>query len=139
MVVLLLLIAGIVIYAFIKAKTRMYYANQAGAMRDLASGSTASFPSWGTNKDRVEEFILVIQSLAKRKGIPQSYVVATFSNKQTFQMLFQYAGKMEERRASFAEQQAATADLLVKIWTRLDADSKRKFAEIVLPPKTAQH
>jgi len=59
----LLIIVGIFIYAFVKAKSRMHYASTQHARRDLLAATEArdsTLPSWINNKDRMDEFLYAI-------------------------------------------------------------------------------
>jgi hypothetical protein len=132
---LLVLAIGIVVYAFVRAKARRHFARQAGALRDVAAGPTDTPPSWVTNKDRIQEVFYAMTSLAARKGMPESYVVASFNHADTFQVIMEVAGKMEERGASFTEQQTAMAHVLSERWKRLDEDRKHFFTETILKRK----
>ena len=118
--------AGIVAYAFIKAKTRTYYAKQMAAGRDMQSGRGRS-PSWGANLDRRDEFLQSLHVLSARKGVPRAFVVDNIHNKNVFQVLVRYAGALEHHNASFAEQTIAVADMLVSMWKRIGDDVKAEY------------
>ena len=105
------------------------------ALRDVAAGPTNAPPSWVTNKNRLQE---VFHAMTERKDMPESYVVASFNHADTFQVIMEVAGKLEGLGASFTEQQAAMAHVLLEMWKRLDDDKKRFFAETSLQRK-AEH
>ena len=131
----LLLAIGVFAYAFVRAKARRHFANQAGALRDVAAGPTGIPPSWVANKDRLQEVFHAFPLWAERKGMPESYLVASFNHADTLQTIMEFAGAMEQRGASFTEQQAAMADVLFERWKRLDADKQRFYVETVLERK----
>ena len=131
----LALAIGIFVYAYIRAKSRRHFARQAGALRAVAAGPTDAPPSWVTNKDRLEEVFYAMTSWAERNDIPESYVVASMNHADTFQVLMELAGKMEERGASFTEQQAAMAHVMLERWKRCDDDKRRFFTETILQRK----
>ena len=126
MELILLLIVGIFVYAFVKAKVRMAHANQMRAMRDLLEGSGRA-PSWVNNLDRREEFLYTIERLAIRKSVPPAYIREALGDKEMFKTFVHYAGALEKHKASFAEQKVAVAELIVKLWAKLGGDQKEAF------------
>ena len=125
---ILFLVIGIVIYAVVKAKTRIHYANQMGAAHDMESGQGRT-PSWAMNPDRREEFVKTIQALALRKGVPHNFIVEKLEDKDIFRLFVQYSGALEHRNSSFAEQQVAIGDLICKMWGKLGDEAKDRYTE----------
>ena len=101
--------------------------NKEQAMRDLANGAPPTLPSWATDSDKAELFLRTLAELVPRKGVAESYVAASISNKDTLRVLLVFAGQLERRGSSFTEQQVGTAELMEKMWGRLDGASKLKF------------
>lgn len=122
-------LAFFVISSIFKAKSRMHNANQMGAMRDLLAG-TLIMPSWSSNAERRDEFVYSIQRAAAHKGVQESYLQETLMNPEALTSLVHYAGAMEQRGASFIEQQAAVAEMLVELWRRLGQEEQQRYLNI---------
>ncbi len=121
-----MLIAGVVIYAFVRAKTRVHHASQVDAMRDMLAGG-GRVPSWAGNNDHREEFVYTIQQLAARKSVPPPYIRNMLEEKDYFRTLVHYAGALEQNNQSFAEQQIGVSDLIVKSWMKLSSSDQAKY------------
>lgn len=129
---ILLVVVGIVLFAFIKAKTRTHHANQMGAVRDLLSGGGRA-PSWSMNLDRRDEFLKALQVLPARKGVPHAFIVKNIEDQEMFRTFVQYAGAMERRNSSFPEQQVAVSEMIVKLWERLGHDERSQYIHVPHP------
>ncbi len=133
MEIVLVLFLGIVVYAFIKAKTRMHYANTQQARRDLIAATeapTPTLPTWANNKDRMDEFVYAIVNLARRKSVSRFFVEGAVRDPGTVKMLLTHAALMERERSGFVAQQAATAELVIDLWDRLGSEKQKKFREV---------
>lgn len=120
-------VAILIISAVLKAKVRMHHANQVGALQDLENGVALTPPSWVLDQDKIELFQHALIKIVPRKGVPTSYIAVTLKTKDAFEILLAFAGQMEKRGSSFTEQQAGAAELLEKMWIRLDEGNKQKF------------
>lgn len=110
-------VAFAVFKSYLNAKSRIHYGNERRAERKVQSGSK-HVPSWAGDRDESQIFVEVIQKLAIKKGVPQSFLWAVLGDKHTFQDLIFLAGAMEREGASFIEQQAAVSGKLIEIWDR---------------------
>jgi hypothetical protein len=129
----LLIFAGIIIYAFVKAKSRMHYASMQHARRNLIEATEAqdpTLPTWVNNKDRMDEFVYAIVNLARRKSVSRFFVEGAVRDPGTLKMLLTHAGLMERERSGFVAQQAATAELVIDLWNRLGQEKQEKFREV---------
>jgi len=113
-------VAFAVLKSYLDAKSRIHYANERRADREVKSGGK-HVPSWAGNNDENQIFVEVIQKGAVRKGVPQTFLLAVLGDSDTFQDLVFMAGAMEREGASFIEQQVAVSDRLVDIWERAPA------------------
>ncbi len=133
MEIVLLIIVGIFIYAFVKAKSRMHYASTQHARRNLLAATEArdsTLPSWINNKDRMDEFLYAIVNLAHRKSVSRFFVEGAVRDPGTLKMLLTHAGLMEQEKSGFVAQQAATAELVIDLWNRLGSEKQKKFREV---------
>lgn len=113
-------VAFAIFNGFLSAKSRIHYANERRAEREVQSG-VKHVPSWAGSNDENQIFVEVIQKGAVRKGVPQSFLWAVLGDKDTFQGLVFLAGAMECEGASFVEQQVAVSDKLVEMWEQAPA------------------
>lgn len=121
------LVVVFLLWSFIKAKARIYHANKHRTERELAGGGDAPYPSWMTNKDRMEEFAAMLNALAKRKSIPKKFVAGTMTNEYSQNKLLFTAGFMERQGASFEEQTMAAMDHIEKYWKNMDLNDRKMF------------
>lgn len=70
------------------------------------------------NRDKISEFIYGVEKLAEREGVPIIMSSQLMSHEELQRNLMHYAGAMEARGASFAEQQMAVAEKIVEIHSR---------------------
>ena len=105
----------LIIRSVMRGKARMHYANQNAAQRAIAKGA-GRVPSWTCDRNKIEEFVLVIQNLAMRRGVPQLFLSGILIKDEIFTHIVHYAGAMEQQGASFNEQKMAVSDLLVGYW-----------------------
>ena len=82
-------------------------------MNDLRCGR-AQPPSWYANVERREEFLHGIQTMSRRNEVPDEYYQEVLSKEVNYVRLFNYAGAMEVRKASFIEQQLAISNLILE-------------------------
>lgn len=113
-------VAFAVFKSYLNAKTRMHYANERRAEREVGSGAK-HVPSWAGDNDENQIFVEVIQKGAMRKGVPQTFLWAVLGDTDTFRSLVYLAGAMEREGASFVEQQVAVSDKLVQMWEQAPA------------------
>lgn len=133
MEIILLVFAGLVVYAIFKAKSRIHYANKQRARRSLVAATEASepiLPTWVNNKDRMDEFLYAIVNLARRKSVSPFFAEGAVRDPGTLKMLLTHAGIMERERSGFVAQQAATAEFLIELWSRLGSEKQAKFREV---------
>lgn len=124
---------GIFVFAFVKAKSRMHYANTQHARRNLIAASedqTPKLPTWVNNKDRMDEFLYAIVNLARRKSVSRFFVEGAIRDPGTLRLLLTHASLMERQRSGFVAQQAATAELMIDLWDRLGQEKQQKFRAI---------
>jgi hypothetical protein len=107
----------------IQAKIAAFDSKKREAMRDLLQGQGIR-PSWVTDELRQEQFVTVIRHLAHRKSVPHSFISETLHDVASFKALVHFAGALEQRKASFSEQQMAVAEFLTQLWGKLDRDRK---------------
>ena len=98
-----------------KAKVQRFEEIKKHAMIDLQLGS-GDLPSWIHDEDRFEEFRLGVLKLISHKRVPQTYAQEVIEKEANYLRLMRYAGTLECRKASFFEQQIATADLIAQWW-----------------------
>ena len=108
-------VAFAVLKSYLNAKSRMHYANERIAEREVKSGAR-HVPSWAGDNDENHIFVECIQKGALRKGVPQAFLWAVLGDTETFQSLVFLAGAMEREGSSFIEQQVAVSDKLVQMW-----------------------
>lgn len=113
-------IAFAVFKSYLNAKTRIHYANERCAEREVFSGAR-HVPSWAGDNDENQIFVEFIQKGAMRKGVPQTFICAVLGDTDTFRDLVYLAGAMERQGASFVEQQIAVSEKLVQIWEQAPA------------------
>jgi len=116
LVILVVCIAAFCIRVFIKAKSRIHFADTRHAMREFEKGNSQP-PSWSLDKTRTQEFLYVVRKLATRKGVPEDFAskaVLALTNASV--ALVHYTGTVEAQGASFDSQKVAAADFLYTLW-----------------------
>ena len=109
------------------AKAKRFDENKKKAWISLQTGSS-NLPSWTSNEERLSEFLLAVQKLALRKGVPHRRILDALATEHVFVQLIRFAGALEHRKATFAEQQLAVAETILQ---RFDYDERmRNEAEI---------
>lgn len=103
------------LFLMTKRRVRIHHANKIGAMNDLRSGEDRP-PSWLSNSDRLEEFLSGVQTLSLSRNVPHGYVLHVLGDEVNYRRLICYTGALEARKATFAEQQIAIADLILEWW-----------------------
>ena len=122
--IILLLVAAFVGWSYIKAKARVLHANQVQALRKLSvmekNGTLdqVPYPSWISNKSRLEEFIAMVRAATKQKGVPESFFLEMMSNINDRSRLMLLAGMMEKNRSSFNEQAMTVSDMIIGSWSK---------------------
>lgn len=107
-------IALMVVRGIIQAKARMHHADKAQAMRDVSAG-TVRFPSWLSDRDKIEEFVHGIENVAEHSGVPKLFSAMILQDPELQKELLYYVGSMEANGASFIGQQMAAAEKLVEL------------------------
>ena len=107
-------IALMVVRGIIQAKARMHHADKAQAMRDVSAG-TVRFPSWLSDRDKIEEFVHGIENVAEHSGVPKLFSAMILQDPELQKELLYYVGSMEANGASFIGQQMAAAENLVEL------------------------
>lgn len=131
--IILLLVVLFIGWSYISARTRRHHANKSRAMRKLASMDergameAVSYPSWVSNGNRRDEFLAMIFADAKRKNIPETFVLGMMSTKEGRDKLMFIAGMMEEGRSSFEEQGMAASDMIIMSWSKIPHAQKQYF------------
>lgn len=98
-----------------KRRAQAHQNTKTAAMNDLRCGGGCP-PSWLRNSDRLEEFLSGVKALSSSRDIPPAYVLDVLANEGNYRRLVSYAGALEARKANFAEQQLAIADLILEWW-----------------------
>ncbi|MHC5226139.1 hypothetical protein [Ignatzschineria sp. LJL83] len=115
---ILIVIGCIVIYillaSFSRANKRMYYADKQASLRQISEGS-GRLPSW-VHTSETDIFINAIHQLLIRNGIPSNKSKLLLANENTQLLILYVAGNMEEKGASFVQQEIAAMELVLDIW-----------------------
>ena len=112
------------------AKAKRFEQNKKEAWLSLQTGS-GDLPSWTRNEERHSEFLLVVQRLALRKGVPHRKILEALATEHVFIMLIRFAGALEHRNATFLEQQLAVAETIAERFDyeeRMRVESKIFFS-----------
>ena len=83
----------------------------------------------------MEEFFHAMISMGVKNGVPESFVVYELNTADELRVIMELAGNMEERGASFTEQQAAMSQLIFRLWERQNDHNKRVFTQTTLQRK----
>lgn len=95
----------------LNSKAKRFEENKKAAWISLQTGST-DLPSWIRNEQRLSEFLLVVQRMASREGVPSRKILEELSTEHVFIKFICFAGALELRNATFAEQQLAVAETI---------------------------
>ena len=106
----------------LKQKAKRFEENKNAAWISLRTGS-GDLPSWTTNEERLSEFLFAVQRLASRKGVPHRKILEALATERVFIQLIRFAGALEHRNATFAEQQLAVVETIVQ---RFDYDVRMR-------------
>lgn len=115
-VVLILILAIVAVWAALnhrKSRVLRLEENRKAAWISLQCGSV-DLPSWINNKEELSEFLFEVQRLALRKGVPHRKILAELSTEHLYVRLISFAGALERRNATFAEQKLAAAEAISK-------------------------
>ena len=104
----------------LKASAQRFEENKKAAWISLQTGF-GGLPSWAGNEERLSEFLFAVQRLAVRKGVPHRNILESLATEHVFIKLMRFAGALELRNATFAEQQLAVAETIVQ---RFDYDER---------------
>lgn len=127
MEIIIVLIVVFLGWSYLKARARIHYANKLRVERELSKGGDAPYPSWVSNKDRMEEFAAMLNAGARRKSIPEKFVGGVMTNELSQNKLLFTAGLMEQQGASFEEQTLAVLDHIERYWSNMDLTDKKSF------------
>lgn len=102
----------------VRTRAQQFEAHKKAAWISLQTGS-GGFPSWIRNEERLSAFLFTVQKLVLRKGVPHRKILAALASEHFFIRLISFAGALEIRDVTFAEQQLAVAEAIVQ---RFDYD-----------------
>lgn len=130
MVILLIIVLVVVGFIYMsaagKAKARMHYANERGAIRDFQQGVTRK-PSWiDTPKEKI--FFEQVVDISQKNGVSKNFVMKGFMSPDAAEALFSHVAHMEARGSSFTEQVISGADYVSEAWQQLPSDVQRNFS-----------
>ena len=97
----------------LKSRAQRLEESKKAAWVSLQCGS-ADLPSWIQNEERLSAFLFGAQRLALRKGVPHRKILETLATEHVFGQLIRFAGALEHRKATFAEQQLAVAETVAE-------------------------
>ena len=72
----------------------------------------ADLPSWIQDEKRLSDFLFGAQRLALRKGVPHRKILEALATEHFYVQLITFAGTLELRNVTFAEQQLAVAETI---------------------------
>lgn len=133
MAIVLLIIAGLVAWFFLsainRAKTRMAYADQQAAKREIRDEGGEPFlkPSWAANRDRVEEFVTGQVKLAQRSGVSIAFTSHVLRDPDTQAELMHYLTLLERRGSGFTSQQVAAGQWISERYLLLPLAEQTEF------------
>lgn len=120
-IILFLVIAFVgwaIFRGYIRSKVGRFYGNtkraDASALASANAG-TSDQPSWWGDATKREMFTHAIQKMMDRRGVAPEARKELFGQEYTRSLMLAHAASMERQGASFAEQQAAAAELAVKL------------------------
>ncbi len=107
----------VVIGGYNKAKTRRYHAVVARARRGLNQNQEVSRPSWTYNKDKINEFVVVVRTLCIKHGVSENYLDQLLENQDFHRMvLIKFLAILEQNNLSFNSQKTAASELIIDLW-----------------------
>jgi len=95
----------------LKSRAQRLEESKKAAWVSLQCGS-ADLPSWIQNEKRLSEFLFGAQRLALRKGVPHRKILGALATEHFYVQLITFAGTLELRNVTFAEQQLAVAETI---------------------------
>ena len=95
----------------LKSRAQRLEDSKKAAWVSLRCGS-ADLPSWIQNEKRLSEFLFGAQRLALRKGVPHRKILGALATEHFYVQLITFAGTLELRNVTFAEQQLAVAETI---------------------------
>ena len=95
----------------LKSRAQRLEESKKAAWVSLQCGS-ADLPSWIQNEERLSAFLFGAQRLALRKGVPHRKILEALATEHFYVQLITFAGTLELRNVTFAEQQLAVAETI---------------------------
>ena len=117
-VFIIAVIAFILIKGYMRAKSRMHYANVQRAMREISTTHDDLRPTWFSDYEKQKDFIIILKTLCLKKGISEDFFSNIVSHEDGTRLIHKFAALMERYGASFNEQITGTSDLLKEAWLR---------------------
>ena len=117
-VFIIAVIAFILIKGYMRAKSRMYYANVQRAMREIGTKHDDLRPTWFSDYEKQKDFIIILKTLCLKKGISEEFFSNIVSHEDGTRLINKFAALMERNGASFNEQITGTSDFLKEAWLR---------------------
>lgn len=111
-------IAFILIKGYIRAKTRMHYANVQRAMREIDATPDDIRPTWFSDYEKQKDFVILLKTLCLKKGISEEFFSNIVSHEEGARFVNKFAALMERNGASFNEQITGTSDFIKEAWLR---------------------
>ena len=105
-----------VVRGILQAKVRMHHADKVQAQREVNAG-VVRLPSWLADRDKIQEFVHGIESVAEHRGVPKLFSAMILQNPEFQKELMHYVGSMEAQGAPFIGQQMAAAERLVELYS----------------------
>jgi hypothetical protein len=79
------------------------------------------YPSWGPNKEKMQEFAFKLKEKMRNKNIPEKFLYGLMENEYSQNKLLFTAGLMEKHHgASFDEQTDAVFNQIEKYWLQME-------------------
>ena len=95
----------------LRSRAQRFEESKKAAWVSLQCGS-ADLPSWIQNEERLSAFLFGAQRLALRKGVPHRKILEALATEHFYVQLITFAGTLELRNVTFAEQQLAVAETI---------------------------
>jgi hypothetical protein len=112
------------------SRVQRFEESKKAAWISLQSGSGV-LPSWIKNEERLSEFLFEAQRLTLHKGVPHRKILEALATEHSFVQLISFAGTLELRNATFAEQQLAVAEAISQRFAydeRMHAEAEAFFS-----------
>ena len=99
------------------------------AQRDMSNGLGRT-PTWATDPGKLDQFLKGVLLGAVRAGVPQTFAVEKFEDKEILRVFVQYSGALEHHRCSYAKQQEEVVALLINQWNKLGGTEKEPYGQL---------